>query len=69
MTDQAILKKIQALPLGVKVQIIDFIEFLTHKYQLGQQGKKPTLEYGSLKGTFELADDFDEPSKDFKEYM
>ena len=34
----------------------------------GKNGKKP-LKAGFLKGTFILADDFDVPLEDFKEYM
>jgi hypothetical protein len=68
MTDQAILKKIHALPNSMKVEIVDFIEFLTQKYRPVKK-EKVIPQYGSLKGTFKMADDFDEPLEDFKEYL
>ena len=68
MTDQVILKKINALPDNLKSQILDFIEFISSKYRTTKY-EKIIPKYGSLKGTFKMADDFDEPLEDFKEYM
>ncbi len=68
MTEQAILKKIHNLPENLKGEIIDFIEFLTQKYRSSQK-RKVIPQYGSLKGTFKMADDFDEPLEEFKDYM
>jgi hypothetical protein len=70
MTDQAILKKIHALPDSMKAEIIDFIEFLMQKYRSKSKTQEKKIpEYGSLKGTFKMADDFDDPLEDFKDYM
>jgi hypothetical protein len=68
MTDQTILKKIHSLPDSIKGEIIDFIEFLIQKYRPAKK-EKIIPQYGSLKGTFKMADDFDEPLEDFKDYM
>lgn len=67
MTDQTILKKIHPLPDSIKSEIVDFIEFLTLKYKSDKRGKAAPI-YGSLKGTFKMADDFDAPLDDFKGY-
>ncbi|MEL6626029.1 MAG: DUF2281 domain-containing protein [Bacteroidota bacterium] len=68
MTDQVILRKIHALPENLKGEIIDFIEFLTHKYDKNSS-KKKSPRYGSLKGTFQMSEDFDAPLEEFKDYM
>ncbi|MDB4285764.1 DUF2281 domain-containing protein [bacterium] len=67
MTEQAIIKKIHALPESLKSQIVDFIEFLTQRYRSTKQ-EKIIPKYGSLKGTFKMTDDFDEPLEEFKDY-
>lgn len=68
MTDQTILRKIHALPENLKGEIIDFIEFLTYKYDKNLSTKK-SPRYGSLKGTFQMSEDFDAPLEEFKDYM
>ena len=68
MTDQTILNKIHALPESLKQEILDFIEFIGQKYRTSKQ-QKQIPQYGSLKGTFEMRDDFDDPLEDFKDYM
>lgn len=68
ITEQIILKKIHSLPENLKVEIVDFIEFLTQKYHV-EKSRKVVPEYGSLRGTFIMADDFDEPLEEFKDYM
>ena len=69
--------KIELLPDHLKQQVMDYIEFLLSRETEGgqpdqtlqpQQGKK-ALKAGFLKGSFVMADDFDEPLEDFKEYM
>jgi hypothetical protein len=68
MDNQAILLKIQALPENMKKEALDYIEFLLQKYQSAQKVKK-TPKLGSGKGIFKMADDFDAPLSDFKDYM
>ena len=68
ISEQALIKKISSLPENVQEEIIDFIDFLTQKHQV-KIDSHIIPEYGSLKGTFRMADDFDEPLEDFKEYM
>lgn len=62
--------KFNALPDQLKKEAADFIDFLldkSRKNRTGKHVKSPT--FGSAKGLFEMAPDFDEPLEDFKEYM
>lgn len=67
MTESQLYTKLSALPPDVKAEVIDFIDFLISKKQ--QLGKKKQAKFGSAKGQFIMARDFDEPLDDFKEYM
>ena len=79
MTEQVLIQQLSQMPEGMKKELFVFVEYLIFKYKTppssataakadGKNGKKP-LKAGFLKGTFLLADDFDEPLEDFKEYM
>lgn len=50
---------------------MDFIEFLMlrERKQQGKEPEKPKPISGLLKGKVKIADDFDAPLDDFKEYM
>jgi hypothetical protein len=66
-----ILTQYEQLPDNYKQEAMDFIEFLFLKVNKKKIEKK-TLKrnaYGSLKGLIHMADDFDEPLEEFKEYM
>lgn len=70
METATIFTRFNALPDNLKKQVADFIEFLSEKKQKDsghKTSKSPT--FGSAKGMFEMAPDFDEPLEDFKEYM
>lgn len=58
--------KFSALPENLKEEVVDFIDFLLAKKQ---DKHLKTPKFGSCKGLFEMAPDFDEPLEDFKEYM
>ena len=64
VNDQVILNKIRSLPDSIKLEILDFIEFLTQKYRKSKS-QKVIPKYGSLKGTFKISNDLDEPLDDF----
>ncbi|MEX0966543.1 MAG: DUF2281 domain-containing protein [Bacteroidia bacterium] len=73
--DNLLYKKIELLPEELKKEVLDFVEFLLNKAKKEKtpvpdktRGKSPR-KAGSLKGTFKMAPDFDEPLDDFKEYM
>ena len=62
--------KFNALPEKLKGEVLNFIEFLLEKNHKNKKNKKvKTPKFGSCKGMFEMAPDFDEPLEDFKEYM
>ena len=62
--------KFNALPEKLKAEVLDFIDFLMEKEKKGKMNnKQKTPKFGSYKGMFEMAPDFDEPLEDFKDYM
>lgn len=69
MTEQLILRQIQLMPPGLQKEVLDFIGYLISKHNLEQklEGKRP--KFGSAKGKYTMALDFDAPLEDFKEYM
>lgn len=56
------------LPKHLQTEIFDFVEQILKKYKRTTK-TKVVPQFGSLKGTFRMADDFDEPLDDFEEYM
>ena len=64
MSDSLLFSKFSSLPQNLKVEVIDYIEFLEKNYNT----VKPHPKAGCMKGTFKMADDFDEPLGDFKEF-
>ena len=78
MIETTILEKFEALPDSLQTEVIHYIEFLFDKYAKTvslseQEGAEEQTEkhygYGSLAGKIIMADDFDEPLEDLKEYM
>lgn len=58
---------INSLPPEEQAEVIDLVKRLKAKKK--SQNTKSRNSYGSLKGTFKMSDDFDEPLEDFAEYM
>ena len=78
MTDQIFLHQFKQMPDGMKQELLAFVEYLLYKYKSkaplplpseGNGDKKKPLKAGFLKGSFIIAEDFDEPLEDFKDYM
>jgi hypothetical protein len=69
MTEKLILSQLYQLPEHLKVEVLHYIAFLIkeHANQVHQVRKPRT--FGSAKGKYQLAPDFDAPLDDFKEYM
>lgn len=63
--------QISLLPDDLKKEALDFINYLLFKHQIvaTKDQKKPRPQFGSAKGKFVLAEDFDAPLDDLKEYM
>ncbi len=61
-------KKLAQLPEEKQKEVQDFIDFLLSQ---GKTEMKETQKpmFGALKGKIRIADDFDEPLEDFKDYM
>lgn len=67
MTDIQLYSQISALPSDLKKQVADFVAHLKKKSTTNTEIKQ--RQFGYAKGFFKMADDFDEPLEDFKEYM
>lgn len=67
MNNILLYNKIASLPDNLKLEVLDFVEFLKTKTKGNKKTKKP--KFGSGKGMFVMSPDFDEPLDDFKEYM
>ena len=65
--DRPWLQDFDALPPEKQAEVIDFIGFLKNKAQESAPQKATRGSYGSLKGTFHMADDIDAPLENFKE--
>lgn len=75
-TSLVLYNKILQMPEEVKDQVNDFIDFIISrkelkKDELDHSGKSTNDKrpFGILKGKIKMADDFDEPLDDFKDYM
>lgn len=68
MTDRSILYQFEMLPENLKQEVLDFVGYLIKKYKVATTpGKGPV--FGSSRGKYVMADNFDEPLEDFKDYM
>jgi hypothetical protein len=67
MNNVSLYNKINSLPENLKREVLDFVEFLQTKNKK-VLSKKPRT-FGSLKGKIKMAEDFDDPIEDFKDYM
>lgn len=59
--------KINFLPDNLRSEVNDFIDFLLSKKPKKDKESKP--QFGCLKGQIVMAEDFDAPLDDFKDYM
>jgi Protein of unknown function (DUF2281) len=71
MMSPELLNTIEKLPEPLQQEILHYAEFLVEKYN--KTTPKPTTHnhhgFGSWKGQITIAEDFDEPLEDMKEYM
>jgi len=60
-------QKVKQLPPDIRQEIVDYVDFLIHKYH-SRKHVKPYA--GCMKGTVTwMSDDFNAPLDDFKDYM
>ncbi|MEG4287253.1 DUF2281 domain-containing protein [Microcoleus sp. A006_D1] len=72
MIQPVILEKLEELPESFQTEVLHYIEFLIEKYAQKSIQEKPTKKRrvaGTMEGMIIMADDFDEPLEDLKEYM
>ena len=70
MNDAALLSKLALLPENFRSEVVDFVDFLMQKAERQQLlAAAPKPVFGSAKGMFRMAPDFDEPLADFEDYM
>lgn len=73
METNNLIEKLDKLPESLKKEVEDFVDFLIYKngnQEEQQLNDKPLSGFGSGKGIFgKIADDFDEPLDEMKEYM
>ncbi|MFG3817552.1 type II toxin-antitoxin system VapB family antitoxin [Limnothrix redekei] len=67
----ALLKKFEQLPESLQTEVLHYIEFLLEKYAHQPAAPAPAKKRkaGLLKGKIWMADDFDAPLEDFKNYV
>lgn len=75
-TEAKILEAVAQMPETLKQEILHYAQYLAEKYAQGsedqealEQPKQKRGGFGILKGKIWMADDFDEPLEDMKEYM
>ncbi|SEK64207.1 type II toxin-antitoxin system VapB family antitoxin [Parapedobacter koreensis] len=65
-----LLEKVKKIPPAYQQEVEDFIDFILSKKQPTAALKKGAQrKLGLLKGKLQMADDFDDPLEDFKDYM
>lgn len=73
MIQPEILEKLETLPESLQVEVLHYIEFLCERYVKTEAEplatKKKRGGLGILQGKIWMADDFDAPLEDLKEYM
>ena len=67
MTTTALQIEINSLPVNLRQEVADFVEFL--KTKKSPATKLKSREFGYAKGKIKLSKDFDEPLDMFKDYM
>jgi len=71
MSTQQIITLIQTLPEDLKQEAVHFLEYLEFKQEKRKQATstKKRGGLGSMKGEVWMAEDFDAPLEEFKDYM
>lgn len=69
MTEQLIFSQLYQLPEHLKWEVLHYIEFLVKRQAEQVVKKSKPRTFGSAKGKYQLAPDFDAPLDDFKDYM
>ena len=68
MTDIQLYTKLSDLPLDLKAEVSDFIDFLKQK-RIKKSSKMKKRVPGKAKGLIKMRSNFDDPIEGFSEYM
>jgi hypothetical protein len=63
-----LLETLQKLPKSLQQEVLHYAEYLAAKYAAETHPQKRS-SFGSWQGQMTIADDFDAPLEDMKEYM
>ncbi len=69
MNEQIIFRQIQLLPPALQKEVLDFIGYLLVKHNSEQKPTQKRPKFGSAKGRYQMAPDFDAPLEIFNDYM
>lgn len=72
MIQPAILEKLESLPEPLQLKVLHYIDSLIKEQKQASEQEDSPTKYrvaGTMKGMIIMADDFDEPLEDLKEYM
>lgn len=67
MTDIQLYTKLSSLPFNLKMEVVDFIDFVKHKAQNQTVENKKRIA-GKAKGLISLKANFDDPIDAFNDY-
>lgn len=68
MAQSQLLEKIKKIPPAYQQEVEDFIDFILRKKRPPIEKRETQRKIGLLKGKLQMADDFDAPLEDFKDY-
>ena len=76
MTLDTLLTEAQGLPEDALMEVVRFVRFIKSEIQarpsgisLSRANEKPVRTAGKYRGKIKMAEDFDEPLDEFKEYV
>jgi Protein of unknown function (DUF2281) len=72
MVSPELIETLDKLPLSLQSEILNYAKYLATQYAQPLSSAIPPQKYrqaGTMKGMFHMADDFDEPLEDLKDYM
>jgi hypothetical protein len=72
MISPQLIATLDKLPPAIQTEILNYAEYLATKYTQTPPAETSSHKYrqaGIMQGMFVMADDFDAPLEDFKDYM
>lgn len=72
MLSPQLIATLDKLPPDLQAEVLNYAEYLTTKSAQPQSSDTTPTKYrqaGTMKGMFAMADDFDAPLEDLKDYM